>query len=134
MISDNHLTETRRWISFFRDVWVSNAPTRLHTRDLDMAGNPEMHPEFLHWLDGTTGRHEGTEDRRRLKRAIKRLRERSLREYEVFYRVVSLGQTITEVTEWLNERAIRGGHPERYRLRDTTVILYAAVDKVYSWY
>ena len=77
---------------------------------------------------------EGSEDRARLKAALKRLRERSLREYEVLYRILALGHSVNEVTEWLNERAIRGKHPERYRQRDTMVIVYAAVDKIHEWY
>ena len=74
MISPAQLAHTRHWLGFFQDVWQAGAPTRLHTRELDDDGNPQWHPEFAHWLDGTSGRSEGSEDRARLKRAMKRLR------------------------------------------------------------
>lgn len=134
MISTNALTHTSYWLGHFRDVWETNPPIRLHTRELDDAGNPQWSPDFAHWLDGTSGRHEGGEDRARLKRAMKRLRERSLREYEVVYRTMVMGHSIPEVAEWLTERAIIGGHPERYGVRETIVIVYAAVDKLRDWY
>jgi hypothetical protein len=125
---------TNYWLVHFRLIWETNPPLRLHTRELDLDGNPQWHPEFAHWLQGTSGRSEGSEDRARLKTALKRLRERSLREYEVLYRVMAQGQTLAEVTDWLNERAIRGRHPERYSRADTSVIIYAAVDKVNDWF
>lgn len=134
MIATSELDRTWMWLERFGDIWAANVPIRLHTRELDQAGNPQMHPEFLHWLDGTSGRSSGSEERARLKRAMKRLHERSLREYEVLYRVMVIGRSIPEVTEWLNERSIRGGCRERYRTRDTLVILYAAVDKIHDWY
>jgi len=134
LISEAQVTVTRFWLAHFRDIWMANPPIRLHTRELDQDGNPQWHPEFAHWLQGTSGRSEGSEDRARLKAALKRLRERSLREYEVLYRILALGHSVNEVTEWLNERAIRGKHPERYRQRDTMVIVYAAVDKIHEWY
>ncbi len=134
MITPSHLRSTGYWIDRFRDTIVANPPVQLHIRELDDAGNPQMHPEFIHWLEGTSGRREGTEDRARLNAALKLLRNRSIREYEVLYRVLYLGQPIPEVAEWLNERSIRGGHPERYSVPDTMVIVYAAVDKVRDWY
>lgn len=134
MITPSHLRTTSYWIDRFRDILVTNPPVRLHTHELDDAGNPQMHPEFLHWLDGTSGRKEGSEDRARLQSAIKQLRRSSLREYEVLYRVMFLGEPVPEVATWLTERAIRGGHPERYSVSDTLVIIYAAIDKVRDWY
>lgn len=134
MISSAHLSATAYWLGRFRDTWTADVPLRLHLRDLGEDGNPELHPEFVHWLDGTSGRHEGSEDRARLKRAIKRLRERSLREYEVLYRVMILGEPVPETAAWLCARAAARGHSDRYTVRDVMVILYAAVDKVREWY
>jgi hypothetical protein len=134
LISTAHLDQSGYWLNFFRTVWDGDPPFRLHTRALDEAGNPDMTNDFLNWLDGTTSRHEGTEDRARLKRALKRIRERSLREYEVIYRVMVLSQPISEVTDWLNDRAIRAGSTERYMPHETSVIVYAAVDKLGAWW
>lgn len=134
MITREHVLTTNHWLERFRDTWTTNPPIRLHTRELDMGGNPEWHPDFGHWLDGTAGRHEGTEDRARLKRAMKRLRERSLRESEVLHRILVLGWSIPEITGWLNVRSAVAGRVERYSDRDTMVIVYAAVDKISEWY
>lgn len=134
MIANAHLAHTRYWLIYFKDVWETNVPLHLHIRELDDAGNPQWHPEFAHWIDGTSGRSQGSEDRAKLKRAMKRLRERSLREYEVVYRAMVLGHSIPEIAEWLNDRAIIGGHKERYGTAEAMVIVYAAVDKLRDWW
>ena len=134
MISGPLVKDTQYWLEHFRAILTSGVPMRLHHRDLDLDGNPDWHPEFAHWIAGTAGRREGSEDHARLSRAMKRLRERSLREYEVLRRVLVMGHSLAETAEWLNLRAIRGGHPERYTPSDALVIVYAAVDKVRDWY
>jgi len=135
LISATHFDRTGYWLSFFRTVWDGDPPMVLNSsRNLDEAGNPDMTQDFLHWLDGTSSRREGSEDRARLKRALKRVRERSLREYEVIYRVLVLAQPLPDVTTWLNDRAVRARAPERYTIHDTLVIVYAAVDKLQEWY
>jgi hypothetical protein len=134
LITSAQIRSTTYWLAHFGDILVANPPIRLHVRSVDGDGNPDWHPEFVHWLTGTSGRTEGSEDRARLKRAMKRLHERSLREYEVLTRVLVRSEPIPEVTEWLNVRAITGKHPERYRDADTLVILYAAIDKIRDWY
>lgn len=134
MISPTQLSRTQYWLDYFRDVWDTGAPVRLHIRYLDDDGTPQWNPAFAHWLDGTSGRNQGSEDRARLKRAMKRLRERSLREYEVLYRVMVLSHSVPEVAEWLTDRAVAGGHPERYGQHEALVIVYAAVDKLQDWY
>lgn len=134
MITPAQLKTTGFWLDRFRDMLVANPPIRLHARSLDYDGNPDWHPEFMHWISGTSGRTEGSEDRARLRRALKRLRERSLRESEVLEKVLVQGMPIPEVTDWLNLRSVQGGHPERYTVDTTLVILYAAVDKACSWW
>jgi len=133
LISQAQINSTAYWLERFHEILTTNVPLRLHLRSLAENGNPELHPEFIHWLDGTTGRHEGLEDRAKLRRAMKRLRERSLREWEVMHRVLELGEPIPETTAWLNDRGAR--HGDHYTTNDTLVILYAAVDKVRDyWY
>jgi hypothetical protein len=134
VITAAQIQSTNFWLDHFSEVLTANPPLRLHVRAIDGGGNPEWHPEFAHWLTATSGRTEGSEARARLKRAMKRLHERSLREYEVLTRVLVRNEPMPEVTEWLNIRAIAGGHPDRYRNADTLVILYAAIDKIRDWY
>jgi hypothetical protein len=130
LISQAQISSTAYWLNRFHDTLTANVPLRLHLRSLGDDGNPDLHPEFLHWLDGTNGRHDGLEDRAKLRRAMKRLRERSLREWEVMHRVMELGEPVPQTTAWLNDRSMTGGHSDRYSQADTLVILYAAVDKV----
>lgn len=134
MISQAQISSTTYWLTRFSETLTTNVPLRLHLRSLDDAGNPDMHPEFIHWLDGTNGRHDGLEDRAKLRRAMKRLRERSIREWEVMHRVMELGEPIPQTTAWLNDRSMTRGHSDRYSQADTLVILYAGVDKVRDWF
>ena len=104
---------------------------RMHTRAFDGGGTPEWSPEFSLWM---LGGKPGSERRSRLKQAMRRLRKKSIREYEVAYRVIALGEPIEGVAKWLNARAMKNGKPERYSVYDAEVILCSAVDKLLAWY
>ncbi len=62
------------------------------------------------------------------------LRKVAPRQYEVLYRIMVNGESIETTTSWLNARAIRGGHPERYRPGDTLVILQSSINWVEHHY
>lgn len=128
MISTANLNQTRYWLDRFRDIHDEGVPLVLHSHEVDGNGAPQWSPQFRMRLT-----EAGHSDASRLKRAMKKVRQHSLREYEVLRRVMS-GEPIDEVTDWLNDRAVRGGHPERYTAASTTVIIFAAVDKLQAWY
>ena len=130
-ITEELLSHTSKWMSAFRAEWHEEIPLRLHSRDFDDAGNPQWHPEFAAWLQGV-GRN--SERRTRLTQAMRRLRKRSIREYEVAYRMIVLGEPIERTTAWLNERAIRNSVKDRYEISDTQIIIVSAVDKLISWW
>ena len=67
-------------------------------------------------------------------RAMRKLREKHPREYEVLYRTAILNITIESTTDWLNERAARNNKPERYTQKDTLLILLVAADKTAQWF
>ena len=123
---------TSKWMSILRQDWHSEIPQRLHTRDLDRGGYPQWSPEMAAWL--SDGRKPNGERRYRLTQAMRKLRAKSIREYEVAYRMIVLGEPLDRTAKWLNERAIKNGKPERYSLKDTTTIIVSAVDKLLSWY
>jgi hypothetical protein len=131
------LANTSHWLAVFAADWHGATPLRLHSRDIDPGGAPELHPEFMAWLtrearlDGTT---PNAPSQYRIKSAMRRLRKAAVREYEVVYRVMVLREPIPSVASWLNERAIRGGHPERYREKDVVAIVQSGVDKLIEWY
>lgn len=137
MITLTQVRSTQMWLGRFRQLWHDQVPLKIHSRDVDGSGAPDWSPQFRAWITAEEvrlRRDTPPTDKVRLRKAMKRLRERSKREYEVLYRVMVLGQTVTEVTAWLNERAERGGHPERYTPALVTVIVFAAVDKLGAWY
>jgi hypothetical protein len=71
--------------------------------------------------------------RYRLTRAMRKLRKVAPREHEVMWRILS-GETVPDVCTWLNDRAIRHGHPERYSIKDTVVLVVSGSDKLAFWY
>lgn len=130
--SPQQLEHASKLIPELASLWHEEIPIRIHTRGFDRSGNPAMHPDFMNWLLG--GRGESTRQRSRLTQAMRRLRKRSIREYEVAYRIIVLGESIEHTTRWLNERAERNGLSDRYRISDTEVIICSAVDKLSTWY
>lgn len=136
MISSADISQTKHWIDRFRDIHASSIPMRMTSKEVDPSGGRQWSPELRSYLTGDDDlkpwQHDS--DQRRLKRALKRVRERSIREYEVLHRVLELGESVADITAWLNQRAIRGGHPERYTTAATVVIIFAAVHKLQEWY
>lgn len=135
MITEANIAHTAKWLGHFRKTYEEAVPERIHSRDLDHDGKPDWSSEMYSFMTSTDRRETTAEPGKiRLRRAMKRLRNRSLREYEVVYRVMVMGESVAQVTTWLNDRAERGGHPERYTPAKTTVIVFAAVDKLCAWY
>lgn len=132
MPSTEQLEHAAKWIPTLSSMWHEEIPIRMHMRAFDGGGNPEWHPDFANWLLG--GGRANSERRARLTQAMRRLRKKSIREYEVAYRVIVLGEPIERTMEWLNERSIRNGHKDRYSISDAEVIICSAVDKLLAWY
>lgn len=120
------------WLSVFSKEWHSEVPLKIHVAQLDRSGTPRWSPEFAQWI---SGKQRGPNpDRFRITTAMRNLRRVSPRQYEVLYRIMVLGESIESTTNWLNARAIRGGHPERYRRGDTLAILQSSIDWVEHHY
>lgn len=124
------ITKMSHWLEIFAGEWHQELPQKLHGRELDDMGAPQWHPEFSRWLLRHETReerhgHRNPDGRLRVTKAMRGLRKEAPRAYEVLYRVMVLGASIESTTQWLNERAIRGGHPERYRNGDTLAIVQA---------
>jgi hypothetical protein len=71
---------------------------------------------------------------------MRRLRKYAVREYEVLYRILILGDSIDGVMVWLNERATRNdiplpeGKDVHYSEKDTWALFIAGVDFVRQAY
>lgn len=134
------IEDTARWMGEFAAEWRNEIPTKIHGGGLDPGGAPEMHSEFWRWLtrndrpDDPRDVQRNPENRLRITRAMRSLRKQAPREYEVVYRVMVLGEHPSATAKWLTERAIKGGHPERYSPKDVVAICVSGVDKLRNWY
>jgi len=127
------------WLGVFAAEWHEEIPLKIHNRQVDHAGAPQWSDEFARWLtrdrpEDDHGRRRNPEGRLRVTRAMRSLRKEAPRQYEVLYRIMVLGESVRSTTVWLNARAIRGGHPERYRPGDTLAILQSSIDWVEAHY
>lgn len=129
----------------FRDMWElasywnDELPIRIHNRETSDGGTPEWHPDFARWLtraDKFDDRKwsENPEPRVKTTRAFRKLRQRSPREYEVVYRTAILKIPFGETVNWLNERAIKNGHADRYDVDSALMLLICGVDKIATWF
>lgn len=125
------IKEAVHWGSFLGAEWIKDFPDRLHDAGLSGDGTPQRwSADFEKWIEGATS--EG--NRGRTTRVMRRLRRVAPREFEVMYRAMVLGQGFGEITEWLNERAVKNriplpaGRSEHYRLKDAVALFIAGVD------
>jgi hypothetical protein len=140
-IPDTVLRETARWMVDFRDYWHSEVPTQIHEHELGQGGTPDWHPDFARWLgvDYSDDRSDqrwadNPEPRVRTTRAFRKLRKKAVREFEVCYRIIILGDPIEDTMGWLNERSIRNQKTDRYGMAETMLLLVSGVDKMRSWW
>ena len=110
MLPTNVVDKTIRDIAALSADWKGEHPLRIHMRALGPDGCPQLAPEFLRWLSCEPERaSEDVEAKLRLTRSMKNLRKIAPREYDVLHRVFA-GETTEQIRDWLNDRAIRGGH------------------------
>ena len=135
---DDVLRRTARLMDEYATYWNMELPLRIHTLEAADDGAPQWHSDFARWLtrtDGSDGQwRDNPEARVRTTRAFRKLRKHHVREFEVLYRVAILGHSVTEASQWLNDRAYRNAKPERYAREDVIWMLVVAVDKVSAWF
>ena len=147
LIPEAVLVETARWMVDFRDYWHDELPTQIHSGALGAGGTPEWHPDFRRWLGvdyhGPRSDRkwaENPEPRVRTTRAFRKLRKKAVREFEVCYRIIILGEPIEGTCKWLNERAQRNdiplpeGSAVHYTMNDTLLLLVSGVGKLIQWW
>jgi len=140
------LEDTGHWLARFSSDYRGEAPDKIHNGDIAADGAPQWHPDFARWLTtreviDTPRPDQPTEEKRlRTTRALRRLRKEAIREFEVVYRIMVMGERIDETTKWLNDRAIRNniplpnGRPEHYRTKDTIALVVSGIDKMRDWW
>lgn len=133
---DDLLERTGRNIQFFRPELGDELPLKIHQRALAEDGAPQLSGEFVSWLQRGVGfrpDQHPTDAPLRLKRAMRMLRKVAPREHDVVWKVLR-GEDVQSIREWLNVRAETQGHPERYSMKDATVLIVSGVDKLAAWY
>ena len=125
---DDVMRQTAQWVTWFASSWRQDVPLKIHSGAIAEDGTREWHPDFTKWMSDD-------HINQRTKRAFKRLRRSAVREYEVCYRIIALGDRIDSTTEWLNERAARNDIPypkhrpdgPHYSRKDTLALLIAGL-------
>lgn len=133
--SDVVMQQTAHWASYFASDWRQDTPIAIHSGEISADGSPQWHPDFVRWInrDEKPFRRNGTE-RLRTTKVMRRLRRASVREYEVLYRVLVLGERLEDTTKWLNERASRNAIPlppgriVHYTHKDTLALIVCGID------
>lgn len=131
-LSQEVVHRTAKWIPWLRSAWHEEIPVKMHYAGVfDEHGDPQWTAEFAAWIQGVG---KNSERRSRMTQAMRQLRKKSIREYDVAYRIIINGESIEDCTQWLNDRAIRNNKPERYTVKDTQAIIVSAVDKLLAWW
>jgi hypothetical protein len=140
------LSSTGYWLTRFSSDFHSDIPQKIHNGEIANDGAPQWHPDFAKWLTArevisTPYPETPTQEQRlRTTRALRRLRKEAVREYEVIYRIMVLGESLEDTTQWLNDRALRNairlprGRAVHYRTKDTIAIVISGIDKMRDWW
>lgn len=158
----NEVETARRWLTEWAIDWRGEVPTRIHDstygQSYGLGSAPPFAPEFIRYvgsieckneecrdpecrrtrrrevyMDGDGYRDPNQDHRSRMTRAFRKLRKAAPREYDVLWMAVMHGLTIEQITERLNERAIRGGHEDRYTAKSVAFLALCGIDKTSKW-
>ena len=132
------IEQTSRYLQYLVPEFRDEIPLKMHNlHDLAADGTPRLTGEFSDWLyRGAQRRRQDespTDATLRLKRAMRVLRGVAPREHDVMWRTLR-GESVESTLAWLNDRAERGGHPERYTTKDVIVLIASGTDKLALWY
>jgi len=132
------MSDTAHWAGWFASDWKQEVPDRIHCAEVGLDGTPRWHPDFERWLTRDEVRRPNRrngDQRLRTTKVMRRLRRVAVREYEVMYRVLVLGERLEETTIWLNDRAERNRIPHpphrpdgpHYIEKDTIALVVAGI-------
>ena len=130
------LRDTAFWMVWFgQDLTKQEPPDRIHSHMIGPDGAPRWAGEFLRYLTrDEIDRPKADDSRERTDRAMRKLRNSAIRSYEVLYRMLVVGESTSEVTRWLNERAVRNdipfppGRGFHYSEHDTMAIVISGIE------
>lgn len=128
------MRQTAHWAAYFANDWKQEAPEHIHVHQLASDGTPQWHPDFELWITRDERPVRNSGERLRTTKVMRRLRRAAVREYEVLYRVLVLGERLEDTTRWLNDRALRNaiplqpGREVHYTDKDTLALVICGID------
>jgi len=134
--SEATMKDTAHWAAYLAADWKQEVPDRIHSSQIGADGCPRWHPDFEKWLtNDRLYRRKNDDQRLRTTRVMRRLRRVAVREYEILYRILVLGERLEETTRWLNERAAKNRIPPpphrpngpHYTQKDTLALIVAGI-------
>lgn len=143
-LTPSELRHTGAWIEMLIGLWIGDVPISIHARGAGPA--PPFHPEFIRYIGFLPCKVPTCKDQRcrrprrrlhgptRAKRAFSRLRDSAPIEFDVLWLAVRERLSFEEIADRLNERALRGQHPERYSVESVMFLAALGIDKVSKWF
>lgn len=158
LVTDAELTKARFWLAEVYRDYKGDAPQRIHAREhgqhYGLGSAPPFAPEFISfigrlncsdprcktcredvpvYLESEEYRKARSNPKTRAARAFRKLRRAAPTEYDVLWLALR-GHTASEIADKLNERAIAGGHGDRYDVNAVAVMTVLGTEKLSSWY
>ena len=158
LVTDEEALNARHWLTQWAEDYRGEIPTRIHTsthgQGYGLGAAPPFAPEFEAYigrlnckqpncrhcredlpvyLEGAEYRAKHNNARTRVTRAFRKLRRAAPIEFDVLYLAVMHGLSVSEIADKLTQRAINGGHVERYDVSAVTVLTVSGVDKISAW-
>lgn len=140
------------WLNSLAEDWRGEIPMKLHSAGhFGLGSAPPFSPDFINYVgrleckvpgcrecgrkdNGSTPLWRNDESRLRTTRAFRRLRNMAPREFDACYLYCVLRWDIQGIAKALTDRAIRGGHEERYGYASVVMLLLSGIDKVQKWW
>jgi DNA-directed RNA polymerase specialized sigma24 family protein len=114
------------WAKEFSRSWHLDIPMRIHSREIGEDGAPQWHPEFAAWISSDV--KEEKRSRQRTKKAFRKLRDASPREFDAVYLYCVKGLSVPEIAAAMSQRAITRSLPDRYDEDSVLLLLYSGID------
>lgn len=138
---------------------IGEAPYRIHDTahnvHYGLGSSPPFSPEFIGYIGELSCKNEhctrcrrrsvrtpndqdayrqNTNHRTRTTRMFRKLRRHAPLEFDVLWMAVMYHLSVEEITDKLNDRAITGGHLDRYCPADVAILAVAGIDKASRWW
>lgn len=158
VVTHEEVLATQRWLTELGRDYRGEVPTRIHAsfhgQHYGLGAAPPFAPEFISYIgrincsdpkcrqcaddlpiysEAMEARRRNPESKTRVTRAFRKLRRAAPLEFDVLYLAVMQGLTVQEIAERLTQRAIKGGHEDRYDAQAVVVLAVVGMEKIGQW-